>query len=168
MSKTGKQTVYVSIGSNIDKKHNVISCIAMLRETFGELKLSPVYESRAVGFDGNNFYNLVASFETAQSPRHVENALKLIEERHGRRRGKNRFESRTLDLDQLLHGDLVINENGVRIPRDDIVQHAFVLRPLADLASRAMHPVLGKTYAGLWSDFDRDATVLKRVSLGDI
>lgn len=166
MTKTGKQkVVYVSIGSNVDKERNVVSCIRMLRGIFGELTLSPVYESPAVGFEGGNFYNMVASFETERSPRDVAGVLRAIEKRHGRVRSKNRFESRTLDLDQVLYGDLVIRENGVQVPRDDIVQYAFVLRPLADIAGEETHPVLAKTYARLWEDFDRGAPALKKVSL---
>ncbi len=168
MPQAGGQRVYVSIGSNIDKRRNVVSCVKMLRETFGELKLSPVYESQAAGFDGDDFYNMVAAFETRRSPRAVADALRTIEQRHGRTRGKNRLASRTLDLDQILHGDLVINENGVQLPHADIVQYAFVLRPLADIASAAVHPVLGKTYAGLWADLAGTAPTLTQVSLGKI
>ncbi len=168
MTKTGKRKVYVSIGSNVDKERNVVSCVKMLRETFGELTLSPVYESAAVGFEGGDFYNMVASFETERSPRNVADVLRVIEKRHGRVRSKDRFESRTLDLDQVLYGDLVIRENGVQVPRDDVVRYAFVLRPLADIAGGETHPVLEKTYARLWEDLSRGAPALKKVSLKGI
>ncbi len=157
--------VYVSIGSNIDKSHNVISCVKTMRKVFGELQLSPVYESSAVGFDGGSFYNMVVTFETCQSPFFIADRLRDIEYRHHRRRNKNQLESRTLDLDQILHGDLVIKENGVQLPHDDIVRYSFVLRPLADIASHHQHPVLNATYSELWSDFDQHKTPLKEVSL---
>ena len=160
--------VYVSVGSNIDKERNFISCIKSLRETFGELAMSPVYESQAVGFEGDNFYNMVVSFKTEQSPHQIAKTLKIIERQHERVPSKNSFQSRTLDLDQILHGNLTINENGIQIPHNDIVKYTFVLRPLADLSNHAVHPVLGKTYAQLWSNLDHDALPLKKVPLKGI
>ena len=157
--------MFVSIGSNIDKSRNVVSCVRAMRKIFGELELSPVYESDAVGFEGESFYNMVAAFETDRSPFSVANELRDIERRHHRKRNKNQLESRTLDLDQILHGELVIKENGVQIPHDDIVRYAFVLRPLADIASHRRHPVLNKTYGELWSGFACNEPPLRKIPL---
>ena len=161
-NKTAKK-VYVSIGSNINKTRNLVSCITMMRNTFGELQLSSVYESDAVGFEGESFYNMVVSFETDQSPFSIADKLREIENRHHRKRNKNCLESRTLDLDQILHGNLAIDELGVQVPHDDIVKYAFVLCPLADIASHDRHPVLSKTYTQLWSSFDQSKTPLKKI-----
>lgn len=165
METTGKKRVYVSVGSNIDKEHNIPSGVKMMREAFGDLELSPVYESNSVGFEGESFYNMVVSFETDRSPSFVTDALKGIENRHHRKRNKNRFESRTLDLDQILHGDLVIDEADIRIPHEDIVRYAFVLRPLADIASQVKHPILSKTYIQLWTNFKDGTPSLEKVPL---
>jgi len=100
--------VFLSIGSNIDKEKNIASCVTALRRVFSPLTLSSVYQSAAVGFNGGDFYNLAASFETAMPPLAIEKILRRIEKEHGRVRGASRFVSRQLDLDQILHGDLVI------------------------------------------------------------
>ncbi|UCH52364.1 MAG: 2-amino-4-hydroxy-6-hydroxymethyldihydropteridine diphosphokinase, partial [Pseudomonadota bacterium] len=138
---------YVSIGSNIDKERNVRSALRALSARFGKLTVSPIYENRAVGFDGENFLNLVVSFDTAESAQAIAAALLWIENAHGRvREAGNRFNARTLDLDLLLYGNAVINEPSLQLPRAEIREHAFVLRPLADIAADVRDPVTGETY----------------------
>jgi 2-amino-4-hydroxy-6-hydroxymethyldihydropteridine diphosphokinase len=147
--------VYVSVGSNIDREANVRSGIAALRRYYGELCLSSVYESRSVGFEGDNFYNLVVGFQTDQEVDIVASSLRTIEAEHGRVRGGPRFSPRTLDLDLLLYDDLVQHAPGLDIPRDEITHNAFVLWPLVEIAPKACHPVLHQTYAELWQAFDK-------------
>ena len=89
--------------------------------------------------------------------------LHRIEEDYGRERSGPKFSSRTLDLDLLLYDDLVLDESGLQIPRDEILQRAFVLWPLAELAPDLKHPVNGKSYAQLWLDFDKRKERLKPV-----
>lgn len=156
--------VYVSIGSNIGREQNIRSGVADLRGCFGELILSSVYESEAVGFDGDSFYNLVAAFDTALSPQQVADALRTIEERHGRLRNGPRFSSRTLDIDLLLYDDLVLHEGKLQIPRDEITKNAFVLWPLAEIAPQLEHPQLGVSYGALWASFDKQSQPLGPVA----
>jgi len=148
--------VYVSIGSNINRDRNIRAGVADLRAHFGELTLSSVYESASVGFDGDNFYNLVAGFETDEVVSKVTQILHEIENAHGRTREGPRFSSRTLDIDMLLYDDLVMHHGKLELPRDEITRNAFVLWPLAEIAPDLKHPVLKKTYADLWAAFDKD------------
>ena len=160
-------TVFISIGSNINKKQNISGAVKALEARFGPLMLSRVYESEAVGFDGENFYNLVAAFDTDTSLEELDTVLTGIEDRHGRRRAGERFTSRTLDLDLLLYGDLVRHDDGFEIPRKEILEFAFVLQPLAEIAPHRKHPETGISYAEMWRRFDKSGQKLWRVALSN-
>ena len=149
--------VYVSIGSNIDKEDNIVSSVHALQEHFGELEISNVYETKAVGFNGGEFHNLVVGFDTDESPLEISQVLKQIEANHGRTRGKEKFESRTLDLDQLLYGDLVMQMDGVNLPHPDIMRYNFVLKPLSELVGDVEHPEEEKSINSLWDEFEENA-----------
>ena len=156
--------VYISIGSNIERAANIRAGVAVLRECFGDLVISSVYESQPVGFDGDNFYNLVVGFDTTQEVHDVNARLHDIEHHHGRIRNGQRFNSRTLDLDLLTYGDAVIHEHGLTLPRDEILRYAFVLQPLAEIAGDEKHPPNGKSYAVLWHEFEKRPQPLWAVS----
>lgn len=145
--------VYVSIGSNVDRERNIRACLQALQAAFGELQVSTVYRSAAVGFQGDDFFNLVVGFDTATDVESLAAQMRDIEAAQGRRRNNQRFASRTLDLDILLYDDLVSQEDSLRIPREDITQYAFVLLPLAELAGERLHPQLKVTFTDLWQDF---------------
>lgn len=146
--------VYVSVGSNIEPRVHIRRGLKLVEERFGELKVSPVYRSAAVGFDGDDFLNLVIGFETEADPPMVTQALRCIEEHCGRDHTAPKFSDRSLDLDLILYDDEVIDTPGLRLPRGDILRYAFVLKPLADLAGDKAHPVTGETYSTLWSNFN--------------
>ena len=156
--------VYVSIGSNVEREANIRAAVQALRKRFGILKLSSVYENRPIGFEGTNFYNLVAAFDTDESPEAVNAILHDIEHQFGRERGAARFSSRTIDLDLLLYDELV-RDDALRIPRPEITEYACILRPLAELAPGLTHPVTGLTYAEMWKRFNYRAQPLTRVNL---
>lgn len=158
--------VYVSIGSNIDRERNIRAAVEALRARYGPLLISPVYETTAVGFEGDAFYNLVVGFDTDETPQALRDAFHAIEREQGRRRGGERYASRTLDIDLLTWDERVMNAEGLELPRREILKHAFVLRPLADIAPDTRHPVAGQTYAELWSRFQDGDDAMTTVDLG--
>lgn len=153
MSETSVE-VFVSAGSNIDPLLHLRSACQRLIDALGPLRLSPVYETRAVGFDGADFLNLVLAFSTTLSAVAINDLLRRVEDAEGRERGGSSFSSRTLDLDLLLHGDAVLKLPELTIPRDEILKYAFVLKPMVDLAPTLEHPTERRTMAQLWSAFD--------------
>jgi 2-amino-4-hydroxy-6-hydroxymethyldihydropteridine diphosphokinase len=112
-----------------------------------------VYESKAHGFEGDNFYNLVAGFDTEESIERIKETLLRIESCLGRSRRENRFSARTLDLDLLLYDDIVRHDSHANLPHPDIKRYAFVLRPLADIAPDLRHPETGLSCAKMWGQF---------------
>lgn len=157
--------VYVSIGSNIDRADHIRAGVAALRVRFRDLRLSTVYETKAVGFAGDDFYNLVACFDTERDVHQVASDLREIERAAGRERSAARFAARTLDLDLLLYDDLVLDEDGIRLPRDEILEYGFVLGPLAEIAPEVRHPVLGTPFGTLWERFPRTEDPLVPIPL---
>jgi 2-amino-4-hydroxy-6-hydroxymethyldihydropteridine diphosphokinase len=151
---------YVSIGSNINRESSIRAGVDALHNYYGPLIISRVFEGASVGFQGDNFYNLVVGFDTDEPAQIVARTLHDIEQACGRKRSTLRFGPRSLDLDLLLYDNLVIDESGLQVPRDDILNYAFVLQPLAEVAPHLRHPILGKCYADLWAAFD---TSLKRL-----
>ncbi|MEQ1635558.1 MAG: 2-amino-4-hydroxy-6-hydroxymethyldihydropteridine diphosphokinase [Methylococcales bacterium] len=157
-------TAYVSIGSNIQRDIHIPNSLKALKQKFGELTLSSVYETAAVGFAGDAFYNLIVGFNTELTAKEVANILREIELAHGRTRDCQKFSARTLDLDLILFGDLVLNDKRLQIPRDEIERYAFVLEPLAEIAPTLQHPVKHVDYASLWQAFDKTALQQQRIN----
>mgnify|MGYP000347167646 FL=1 len=158
-------TVYVSIGSNIDKEKNIKNCLQELALNFSDLLLSPIYESESVGFEGDNFFNLVARFTTDLTVGELNQRLKAIEDNHGRERSGPKFSGRTLDIDILTYDNLVGDIDGVQLPRDEITKNAFVLLPMADIAGNELHPELQVSYSRLWFFYDKEKQKLWQVEL---
>ncbi|MBI5782768.1 MAG: 2-amino-4-hydroxy-6-hydroxymethyldihydropteridine diphosphokinase [Gammaproteobacteria bacterium] len=146
--------VYIGIGSNINREENIRGAVRELAAHYGPLTLSSVYESKAFGFEGENFYNLVTGFDTGKSIQDIKALMSQIESRFGRQRQDERFSSRTLDLDMLLYGDTIRHDDKVNLPHPDIRRYAFVLRPLAEIAPDLRHPETGLTCARMWQQFD--------------
>jgi 2-amino-4-hydroxy-6-hydroxymethyldihydropteridine diphosphokinase len=157
--------VFLSLGSNVDRERNIASAVCILRERFGQLRLSSLYESDAVGFKGDPFYNVVVELSSSLSPADLVTVFREIEKASQRSRYGPRFGPRTLDLDLLLYDDLILDKEGLKLPRREIMECAFVLCPLAEVAGELRHPVNAKTYAALWAEFDARGQRIRRAPL---
>ncbi len=155
---------YISIGSNIDKDLHIPASLDALESAFGKLSISSVYESEPVGFTGDIFYNLVVGFESELEVKAVAKQLRQIELDNGRTRDCQKFSARTLDLDLILYGDLIVNDGRLQIPRDEIEHYAFVLEPLAEIAPDLKHPISSHSFAELWVQFDKTGLKQKRIA----
>jgi 2-amino-4-hydroxy-6-hydroxymethyldihydropteridine diphosphokinase len=156
--------VYVAAGSNVEPQRHMSQAVAELERAFAGVRFSSWYRNRALGFDGEDFINLVAGFATTLPVRAVLERLHAIEERCGRPRDAPRWAPRSMDLDVLLYGELVCEEPGLKLPRPDLVKRAYMLGPLAELAPAVVHPTAKLTVAELWRRFDRDAHPLERLA----
>lgn len=142
---------YLSLGSNIDAERNLRSAFAALRERFGDVAMSMVYRFPAVGFDGPDFLNAAAVIDSDLDPFALNDWLHALEDAHGRDRSGPRFGDRPLDIDIVLYDDLITSGPGhLELPRDEL-KHAFVLRPLAEIAPGFVDPRSGRTLAALWA-----------------
>ena len=141
---------YLSLGSNVQPEKNLASAVSALRARFGALTLSPVYRTAAIGFDGPDFLNAAAVLESDLDVYALNDWLHALEDTHGRDRSGPRFGDRPLDIDIVFYDDLVIAGPGnLRLPRPEL-KHAFVLKPLAEIAPDFLDPVSKKTLYELW------------------
>ncbi|MFT4997972.1 MAG: 2-amino-4-hydroxy-6-hydroxymethyldihydropteridine diphosphokinase [Chitinophagales bacterium] len=149
-------TVYLSLGSNIERYKNISAALNALAEQFGELTISPVYESVSVGFEGDNFLNLIVAIDTEMPVGVLSNTLREIENDNGRVRAASKFSARTLDIDILTYGMEVGVIDGVELPRDEITKYGFVITPLVDIAANGVLPGSDRTYQTIATELNLD------------
>lgn len=157
--------IYMGLGSNIQPEENLALGVRELRRRYGDLDVSSVYRSKAVGFEGDDFLNLVVAFRSDESAADICADIERLHNLAGRDRCSGKWSSRQLDADLLLYGDLVVNDYPVCVPRADILRYSFVLRPLAELAPELRHPVTGKTMLEHWQEFDAESQPLELVGI---
>ena len=149
-------TAWLGLGSNVNAENHIRAGIKELKEKFENVSLSPVYASTAVGFDGDDFINLVARVETDMQPLELRQYLRDLEDRYDRKRNVPKFSDRSLDIDILLYDDLVLLSPLLEIPRAEIMKFAHVLKPLADLGPDLIHPTELRSISDIWKSSGLD------------
>lgn len=153
-----KHLVYISAGSNMgDRLPNCRKGFEAL-EVSGNTticRVSRFYKTEPVDYrDQDWFVNAVAEVETALDPLGLLEKLQAIQRGAGRIRDTVRFGPRILDLDIILYDDLVLNSSSLVIPHPRMHERRFVLKPICDINSGIVHPVLGKNAAELLGSLD--------------
>ena len=155
--------IVLSLGSNIEPEKHIRFAINELTDLYGELFISPIYQSKSIGFDGPDFLNLVLILKSDCLLDEIIKFNQAVECKAGRIRGEKTYASRNLDIDVLLFGSENLRSHGKNIPRDEIEKNAYVLKPLSDLIPEGIHPVMGLTYATLWSEFTDKSQTLQQI-----
>jgi 2-amino-4-hydroxy-6-hydroxymethyldihydropteridine diphosphokinase len=156
---------YVSGGSNLDADSHLPQAARELKARYPGARFSRCYRNKSVGFDGPDFINFVVELPVVGQAFALREYLQRIERLCGRPDAAPRWAPRTMDLDLLLFGNQVIDEQGLKVPRPDLTRWAFMLGPLAELAPGLVHPVAQKTIGELWQHFDSQAHPLVPVAL---
>ena len=142
--------IFLSLGSNIEPEKNIDFAKDQLQIRYGKLLISSIYKTKAVGFKGDDFLNLVIKVSTDDGPERVIDNLHYIERQTGRETGSGEFNSRTLDIDLLLYGDLI--NPSLNLPRDEILKYDFVLEPLVEIFPEGIHPIENKSYKEIFME----------------
>jgi 2-amino-4-hydroxy-6-hydroxymethyldihydropteridine diphosphokinase len=159
-------TVLVAAGSNVEPVANLRRALDSLAARYPGLRCSRAYRNPAVGFEGEDFINLVVAFDTADEVGSVIERLHEAESLCGRPREAPKWAPRSMDLDILLFGDTVCDRPGLVLPRPDLLRRAYMLGPAAELAPGVVHPTLGATLAELWQGFEQASHPLQVVDIG--
>ncbi len=153
---------YLSLGSNIgNREGNLREAIARLREHGQVVGVSSFYETEPVEFTEQAwFLNCAVAVKTAETAEHLMRSLLQIEKEMGRQRIQKKG-PRTIDIDILLFGDLVVETPELAIPHPAMAMRRFVLEPLAEIAPAVRHPMLDKTIAELLAEMPPGQIVRK-------
>ena len=156
---------HVSIGSNIgDRLENIQSSLDLIHSRIASLTgISCIYESESIGFDGDDFYNICASFFSNISPHIVMQQLLEIEKTLGRNRSdETKYISRIIDIDIILIEDLVIDSEELKVPHPEMCNRRFVMEPLIEIDPNLIHPVSKVSLKEIHEAFDQNQKIQKK------
>jgi 2-amino-4-hydroxy-6-hydroxymethyldihydropteridine diphosphokinase len=155
---------YIGLGSNVgEREENLVRAISLLDSSPGirVLRQASLYETEPVGVEAQPwFFNTVVEVEAELAPGELLRRLKEIEKALGRE-DRGRWGPREIDLDLLLYGDLVMEEDGLVLPHPELHRRRFVLEPLCELAPELIHPRLGRPLRELLAGLDERKKVIR-------
>lgn len=156
---------YIALGSNLgDRELNLLRAIAEVGKLPGckVTALSSFYETSPVGtVKQDSFYNAVLRLSTSLEARSLLNQLLRIEDDIFKRVRTINQGPRRMDLDLLIYGDWVINEEDLVVPHPRLTERRFVLQPLCEIAPNLLHPLAGKCIYEILASLKTDETVVK-------
>lgn len=157
-------TAFLCLGSNIKPKRHIRFAVQRLQRDFNNVVTSNVYKSSAVGFDGDDFLNLAIALKTDFSLGELLRYTDSLEKDAGRIRvSRGNYDSRTLDVDVVMFGNLTGQHKGRQWPSEDIQDNAHVLLPMSEIAGDRAHPALGVNFTQLWKEFNSVGQRLKQI-----
>lgn len=158
--------IYLSLGSNLGNRfENLQTAVDFIFKKIGSVvKISPVYETPAMGFEGSPFLNCALWLQTHLKPSVVMKTILEIEQRMGRERnGLETYDNRPIDIDIIFVENLILNTESLTVPHPEMEKRKFVLQPLADLDPQLVHPVSQKNVIKLLAE-NEDGTAPQKQS----
>lgn len=152
--------VYVAVASNVDAITRMQQAAAALKRRFIDTRFSGCFSNASYGFEGPDFVNAVAGFQTELTIVQLLQVLHQIEGQCGRLPEDPKWGPRAMDLDLLLYDAVVGSGPGYTLPRPDLLQRAYMLGPLAQLAPDYLYPPAGPTIRQLWQQFPTQHALL--------
>jgi 2-amino-4-hydroxy-6-hydroxymethyldihydropteridine diphosphokinase len=133
---------FIAVGSNVDAERNVTAALELLGRRVQVVAVSRFYRTAALGAPGGpDFLNGVVAIETELEPRELKRLVLLeVENELGRERRAEKNAPRTIDLDLVLHGELVCSEDGLVLPAPEILERSFVALPLLEIEPELVLP----------------------------
>jgi 2-amino-4-hydroxy-6-hydroxymethyldihydropteridine diphosphokinase len=158
------ETVYLGIGGNVgNREENLHRALEFLSERMKLDKVSSIYETEPVSeIKQPRYLNLVVKTHTSLSPAGLLITLKSIEYKLGRVYDPRPNAPRTIDLDILIFGEKIVNNDQLTVPHARLPERAFVLVPFAEIAPEVVHPVLHKTIKELCDAVGGKEGVIKK------
>ncbi|MCB1148381.1 MAG: 2-amino-4-hydroxy-6-hydroxymethyldihydropteridine diphosphokinase, partial [Leptospiraceae bacterium] len=134
-------TVYLSVGSNINRQQSIKRALSLLKETFEYVRHSSIYESAAVGREKSpDFWNLVVEIRTELPPDKLKKKLVQIEKQAGRIKNSDKFAPRIIDIDIVFYGSKILKDSSCRIPHADADRAHYIIIPMIELNPQFKHP----------------------------
>ncbi len=156
--------IYLSLGSNLGNRFEFLqrAVDAIFEEVGTIVKISSVYETPAMGFEGGHFLNCVLYVQSSLSPSKVLKHILKIERSMGRKRVKSaEYTSRPIDIDILFADDLVKKSKTLTVPHPEFENRRFVIQPMAELNAQFLHPVSGKNMVRILAETKDDSEITK-------